>query len=821
VEPATSSRSERRRAARSFRPIAALLALAAAQPAVAAPVSPVLPTLPGLPPSATKGDIHVAADQVSYDPTTGRVSLEGHAVVRRGDIVLRARSAEYDPATGEVRASGGVLLTDPTRVVSADAVRAVIGGEAEATGVVAFVKGQPVDLTSALCTADEAAHKGQNLLSFSTPSLEIEPDGRMLLRGARLTLCDCPGGKPPAWEITASDADVLPGKRAILRWPVLRIAPPFMERTVPVFVFPWLYFPLSDRQTGLLIPTVGSTGSSGFSIAQPLYITLGRSADATITPTYAFGRPASDVNDGKPSVRGPGAIGELRWAPAERAEGRAELTWIQDLDAEPGGASGDRFALLFQHQQQVGDATSLQSRLQLATDPVWVRDMNPDVLLRSIPYRRSDVLGSVRGGPTVTEAVASYLQPFDPVEVSTLLPYGKLGADRAVSSRWGTAAASLVPVDAGPLQLSGRFGVSRFSPVQGINGTARDVVGRLPTTRGDVRAEIAAPFVLGDALVLAPFVRGAALGYAPDGGQTTGIAWGVAGAVAESEISRRFGELRHTITPRLEWRAATPPAGDPLAVPAFDLYDRSTAGLLTAAPGDFNQLRGSIETRLQAPGRTALRAELGQDLDLRAGRFEETFATVSASTPGLTVFTTAKVLAQGRESQPPPAPCLVAPCPLPISSKVLDRFTELRAGLTAEDRRGDGIRFTYGAVGPGGSQSLVAGLDPLFDPRTAAVNASATGTLELRAAIAGARLGYEALIPGRATFLPACTGTGERQVSSLQVQQHTATFTWNSPCNCFRLTAVVRLDDCGNLSYSASIDLARLGSHGGAFGGNP
>ena len=46
-------------------------------------------------------------------------------------------------------AAGGALLTDPTRVVSADAIRAVLGGEWEAEGVVAFVKDAPVDLSGA------------------------------------------------------------------------------------------------------------------------------------------------------------------------------------------------------------------------------------------------------------------------------------------------------------------------------------------------------------------------------------------------------------------------------------------------------------------------------------------------------------------------------------------------------------------------------------------------------------------------------------------------------------------------------------------------
>jgi len=775
-----------------------------ARAAVGAPIS-----VPSLPKSAVTGDVKVTADEVTYDPTTGRVTLRGNAVVRRGNIVIRARSAEYDPTTGEVRATGNVLLTDPTRVVSADAVRAVLGGAAEAEGVLAFVKDQPADL-SGLCSVEEAARAGHNRLSFSSPSLRADEAGRMKLRGARLSVCDCPGGRPPAWEITASEADVIPGDRAILHWPVLRIAPPFVDRTVPVFIAPWLYVPLSERQSGLLIPTYNRSVTGGVSIGQPLYLTLGRSADATITAIYAFGLSRDDVAKSKPSVRGPAAVTELRWAPAERAEGRAELTWLHDLDAEPGGASGDRFGLVLGHRQQIGDAGSLQARLQLASDPLWFRDQDADALVRSVSYRRSDVLGSVRAGPAVAEGVASYLQPFDPTVVSTVLPYGRLGADRSFSSRWGAAAVSLVPAGAGPLQLSGRLGVARFAPVVGLGDTGRDAVGRLAVTRGDARAELAVPLLLGDAVTLAPWVRGAALGYAPEGGETKGIAWAVAGATVESEVSRRFGELRHTVTPRLQWRAATRPAGDPLAFPAYDHLDRSTSGLLTATPGDFQQLRASLETRLEAPGRTVLRAELGQETDLRAGRLAETFGAIGFGAPHLNASASARVLAVPREDPAPPPR---------IPSAALDRFTELRAGFAAEDGRGNGVQLGYAAIGAGGSGRLVAGLDPLFDPRAApALDASGTANIGLRAAIASARLGYDANVYGRAAYVPACTGTGERRVSSFHLQQHKATFSWDSPCHCFRLSAEVRLDDCGSLGYGVMIDLAGLGSHGSAFG---
>ena len=76
-----------------------------------------------------------------------------------------------------------------------------------------------------------------------------------------------------------------------------------VDRPVPVLVVPWLYLPLGERQTGLLLPVLGSTGASGFTVAQPLFITLGRSADATVTAEYAFGRKRKQVSDGKPAVR--------------------------------------------------------------------------------------------------------------------------------------------------------------------------------------------------------------------------------------------------------------------------------------------------------------------------------------------------------------------------------------------------------------------------------------------------------------------------------------------------------------------------------------
>jgi LPS-assembly protein len=433
----------------------------------------------------------------------------------------------------------------------------------------------------------------------------------------------------------------------------------------------------------------------------------------------------------------------------------------------------------------------------VAGDPVWVRDMTADVLGRSLPYRRSDLLASHRRSDVVAEAVGSFAQPLRPDGLVAGEPAGTLGAGLGGASRWGLGSATLLPFAAGPLQLSGRAGAARFGPGSG----ARDVVGRPAATRADARAELGAPVLVGGAVTVAPFVRGAALGYAfDDGGDPAASAWGIAGAVVQTELSRRRGAVRHAIAPRLEWRAGTGAAGEVLAVPAYDAFDRSSAPgfLLSAAPGPFQQLRGAVETRLERGGADLARLELGQDVDLRAGRLAETFAALGVAAGPVSGSARASFFTDGRG----------LPAPSPRIPSDLDRFTELRADLSVRNRRGDGFRAGFLAVGPGGSGALVVGIDPLFDVRPAPLEAAAAATAGVHATVGSARLAYEALLPGRAAFVPRCEGDGERRVGALQVQQHTGSVAWESSCRCFRVLALARVSDCGERSYSVSFDLA-------------
>ncbi len=777
---------------------------------------PAAPDAPASPPGAERAgdregqphrvpqqeDVRIEGD-VTYQPGTGRLLVENGAVLRRGAVTIRARSATYDPASGEVRATGGVLLTDPTRVIKADAIRAVLEGEWEAEGVVAFVKDQPVDLGSAE-TIEAARRDGRNRLSFSGAHLRGESGGPFRLDGARLTLCDCPGDCAPSWEVTARKADVIPGKRAILSWPVLRITPRFLfvKRPVPVLALPWLYVPLGDRQTGLLLPELRRTDTAGFALALPLFVTLGRSADATLTADHAFGRDRADVAQGKPAIRGPGARLELRWAPAVGAEGFLELVWLHDLDREPGGEGGDRFAFTGRHVQRLSERTSLVAGLRLAGDPVWVREVDADYQLT---YRRSEVLLSHRRESLVLEAGASYLQPLRPD--GNVSGWGRLGADERVASRWPGAFVSLLPVGVGPLQVSARTSAARYAPVADVY----DRVGRPAAVRGDVHADLSLPLLLGGAVTFAPYLRGTATGHGLEGASgSRASGWGVAGAALATEVSRRFGGVRHVVAPRLEWRSGTTLEGDPLPWIAYDVHDRTEAGSLSAGPaGAWDQLRAAVATRLTRGAVDLFRLEIGQDLDLRRGRFGESFSSASAALGPLGVEASARFLAfdgRGDPSEPVPR----------ISSTFLDRFTELGANARLAHGRAS-IHAGFFAVGPGGSGRLTAGIDPLFDLRAAPFDASAAATAGAQVVLGPATLGYDVSFHGRAAFVPSCPGVpGERRVDAWQAQRHVANLAWDSPCRCFRVAVALSLNDCADsirdLGFKASIDLSRLGA---------
>ena len=828
---------------------AALLALALAAASSAAAPSAAPPPLEVL-----------EAGTFDYDVATERGVVTGGVVLRRGAVMLRADTASYDARTGEIEASGHVLLTEPGRAVSAQAMHTVLDGPFEAHDTIAFLKDTPLDL-SRCSTVDEARTTGRNRLTFGGPAADGTAT-RFQVDRARVTLCDC-GGGPPSWEIRASHADIIPGDRAILTWPVFFITPRFLflHTPIPVMAFPILYLPLSDRQSGLLMPQLSFGGPSGWGLSLPLYLTLGRSWDATVTADYLFG-PTNGA------AKGPGTSLELRWAPAEGMRGQLRFSLLHSVSQlwplgvwQPPG--WNRLALSGFHEQRLSDAAFLKTEVGLIGDPLYLQDFTGDALLRGAEYRRSAAAFTYRFDDLLLEADAAYHLPLAYLDTggASRAPFGPFGWDLSTFHRLPSVSATLLPIRLlGPVRLAASLGVARFAPLRGVSGDegvngigpgergwsasavdagerdgrwtgpgAGGTGERLATTRGVARAELRAPFSVGQVLEVEPWLVGTAAAYAYEAGPPPQAdARATAGLSLSTVVGRTFGEgagrVRHEIEPRLEWRGGTAQAGPALPNYAYDELDVAlppravdASGVvlaqrtLSAVPGSFSQLQLSVRNRLFAPAgalsNTFLELTLGQDLDLASGKASETWARAGLHVGSLHLDTVARFRAFGA-SAPPGTPAA-------SPSSRLDAFTELGASLLVLDARGDNLHASFIALGAGGSPRVLAGLEPFFDPRPVAEGAVALGQIGVAGRLGGATFGYDAFFYGRDLAPSTCPVTGKVISTAPHVYQHQATLVWDSPCRCWKAGVVAVLNECDDRPrFSFLIDLSALGGGG-------
>ncbi len=135
---------------------------------------------------------------------------------------------------------------------------------------------------------------------------------------------------------------------------------------LPILYSPYLDFSLSGRRkSGLLVPTIGSTGQSGFEVTQPFYWNIAPNRDATIAPRVL-------------TKRGVLLNTELRYLePSLGGELRAEYL-PDDRQAEE-----DRYGYSWQHRQQFGYGFSGAFNLQGVSDDNYFTDLSDKIAATS------------------------------------------------------------------------------------------------------------------------------------------------------------------------------------------------------------------------------------------------------------------------------------------------------------------------------------------------------------------------------------------------------------------------------------------------------
>jgi len=546
---------------------------------------------------AQAGDVAVSADAISYDWQARRWTFTGNVRAARGEGWLRADRGTYDAAKGFVTLTGNIFGVQGREVFVADeAVVDVNARDASLKAATLFLKDRGVPIPA------DAAHAraGKNALTLKATTVRRLDSGAIQAGSVSMTPCDCAGD--PDYELR-SPTVTIEGDRARLERPALRI----LGATVPL---PFaLSLPLTDRQSGLLFPPLVYSSTTGFGPEVPIFLTLGRSYDATLAPGFYTGTGGGrSAALGQRSVVGPRLTAELRYAPIEGTAGSLDADLVQDLRAKdsPGAAptypeeaaaspgrgfGGLRGILRFDHRTESAGFLAA-AKGTLASDAVIVSDVEPiSQLDRYLDALRTDA-GAVRTTGSLSTGIdATFLQ--DVRILNGALPDRRLfGAEaRSTFQRLPAVFAQLAPVRVGPLAMGMEASVARFAPVGGLDVQERATgfgptdqnaagapaigdAGRDRVTRLDLSPRA---FWGGDAwpVRLSADVGGRADAWFFDSASDRNRrrAYASGGVRASSELDRGFGSYLHSIEPAVEVRGITPATTGGRGAPIGDPFD--------------------------------------------------------------------------------------------------------------------------------------------------------------------------------------------------------------------------------------------------------
>ena len=284
-----------------------------------------------LPPPPTPGleTTTIEADSATL-PRDGIPVAEGNVILEGPERTITSRRMEYDPDSGRFEAAGGVTVRTGELFLQGRRLEAELDA------------GETV-LHDASFVHPESHGRGEAERIESVPGVTRITEGSF-------TTCD-PGSN--AWSLRAKTLKLdRKSRTGTARHARLRI------RDVPVLYLPWISFPLgSERKTGLLTPSFGSSGKLGTTITQPLYLNLAPNYDATLRLRSM-------------SRRGVGLAGRFRYL-TEHGEGTFEAEGLPEDRA----TRDARSLVSFRHRQWFTPELGARVEYARASDVYYLRDL--------------------------------------------------------------------------------------------------------------------------------------------------------------------------------------------------------------------------------------------------------------------------------------------------------------------------------------------------------------------------------------------------------------------------------------------------------------
>ena len=226
-------------------------------------------------PTNTSGETEEVTIRAMEQEKDGSVyHLRGHAEIDYRSYILQAEEITYNADTGDAELEDHVLLDGGPYDEHLEAAHGTYN-----------IRSQKGIFYSVVGTVGLRGRRSIYVLTSSNPFaftgkiVEKRGPRQYLVRYGTVTTCEMPR---PKWLFRASQISVdVDGTAKIYN-------SDFRLEGIPVFYFPFVTHPVQkqQRQSGLLIPSVGDSSTKGYIAGESLYWVFNRSADATVGAEY-------------------------------------------------------------------------------------------------------------------------------------------------------------------------------------------------------------------------------------------------------------------------------------------------------------------------------------------------------------------------------------------------------------------------------------------------------------------------------------------------------------------------------------------------------
>ena len=309
-----------------------------------------------------------------------KLRASGNALISKGNQSITADFIEYDQISEELYAKGQITITTPDLELKGSELEMSL---AENTGSIA--NGSFV----ANINENTPSRFNKELRGTAT-KIFLEGEDKKKLENAKVTTCDAGQNE---WFITSDETIIdqssgnIKAKHATLTL-----------KGVPIMYSPYVDFSTtSQRKSGWLLPTAGSTTTSGFETSIPYYFNLSPTHDATLTSRYM-------------EKRGLQFDGEFRYL-SKNYKGTSEIQYLnKDRDAD----IDNRYLLDIKHQHNFGNGFSgtVEYEKVKSNDNNYFADMSTSIAVTSqvslrqtahLDYEKTDDSSDIKGSLKVQE----------------------------------------------------------------------------------------------------------------------------------------------------------------------------------------------------------------------------------------------------------------------------------------------------------------------------------------------------------------------------------------------------------------------------------